>query len=283
VKEGPAAGHWRRELNAWAIPQDLLDAAPQSPYGWPASLWRRRAAAALASDRQTPTLDVIARLAGPGGSVLDIGAGTGRASLPLAQAGHPVTALEPSKTMLEGLADTSLGLPVAVIEGRWPEAKESVETHRVAMCAHVVFDVAEVGPFLTAMNERAAAGVVIEMTDRHPWVHLGPYYRALHALERPLGPSWEDLVKVVHEVVGVEPTVEHWRRPTDLWFESVEEILEFYGKRLLIGPDRWTELRALLEPDLVSGPDGHQVGTESRDLVTIWWPRHLAAGVNQSW
>ncbi len=274
MNEGPAAGHWRRELNAWVIPQHLLDAAPQSPYGWPASLWRRRAAAALASDRQPPTLDVIARLAGPGGSVLDIGAGTGRASLPLAQAGHPVTALEPSKTMLEGLADASLGLPVTVIEGRWPESKESVETHRVVMCAHVVFDVGEIGPFLTAMNERAAAGVVIEMTDRHPWVHLGPYYRSLHGLERPRGPSWEDLVKVVHEVVGVDPTVEQWQRPTDLWFESVDEILQFYGKRLLIGPDRWTELRALLEPDLVSGPGGHQVGTDSRDLVTIWWPKH---------
>lgn len=175
--------------------------------------------------------------------------------------------------MLAGLADASQGLPVTVVEGRWPESKDILDTHNVVMCAHVVFDVAQVGPFLAAMNEWAAAGVVIEMTDRHPWVHLGPYYRALHALERPLGPGWEDLVGVVQEVVGVDPTVEHWQRPTDLWFESVDEILEFYGRRLLIGADRWTELRSLLDPDIVSGPGGFQVGTESRDLVTIWWSR----------
>ncbi|MEX0667510.1 MAG: class I SAM-dependent methyltransferase, partial [Acidimicrobiia bacterium] len=126
MTESPAAAHWRRELNAWVIPQNLLDAARQSPYGWPASLWRRRAAMALASDRQTPTLEVVARRAGQGGTILDIGAGTGRASLPLAQAGHPVTAVEPSPTMLEGLAETSVGLPVTVIEGRWPESKELV-------------------------------------------------------------------------------------------------------------------------------------------------------------
>jgi SAM-dependent methyltransferase len=282
VREGPAAGHWRRELNAWVIPQDLLDAAPQSPYGWPASLWRRRTAAALAVDRRTPAFDVTARLAGPGGAILDIGAGTGRASLPLARAGHPVTALEPSETMLAGLADASVGLPVTVVAGRWPESKELVGIHRVAMCAHVVFDVAELGPFLTAMNERSSAGVVIEMTDRHPWVHLGPYYRALHGLERPVGPGWEDLVAVVHEVLRVDPAVEHWQRPTDLWFESFDEILEFYARRLLIGPDRWPELRALLEPDIVSGPGGYQVGTEDRDLVTVWWGRALAPVVNGS-
>ena len=245
-------------------------------------MWRRRAAAALASDHQTPTSDVIRRLAGPGGSVLDVGAGTGRASLPLAQAGHPVTAVEPSETMLAGLADAGIGLPVTAVEGRWPESKDLVGIHRVAMCAHVVFDVAELGPFLTAMNERAGAGVVIEMTDRHPWVHLGPYYRALHGLERPLGPAWEDLVAVVQEVLRVEPTVEHWRRPPDLWFESVDEILELYARRLLIGPDRWSELRALLEPDIVGGPGGYQIGTENRDLVTVWWARTLAPVSNRS-
>ena len=78
--------------------------------GGPPSLWRRRAAAALASDRQTPTL---ARSPGSPArvvTVLDIGAGTGGASLPLAQEGHPVTAVEPNETMLEGLADASRGL-----------------------------------------------------------------------------------------------------------------------------------------------------------------------------
>jgi hypothetical protein len=89
-------------------------------------------------------------------------------------------------------------------------------------------------------------------------------------------------VAVVHEILRVDPTVEHWQRPTDLWFESVDEILELYAKRLLIGPDRWAELRALLDPDIVGGPGGYQVGTESRDLVTVWWTRTLAPVVNQS-
>ena len=178
---------------AWVIPQNLLDAAPQSPYGWPASLWRaagRRGPCLRSGD---PTLETIGRLAGPGGAVLDIGAGTGRASLPACQGGHPVTAVEPNETMLEGLEAASADLPVTIVEGRWPEARSGRLPIEVAMCAHVVFDVAEVGPFLSAMNEKAPAGVVVEMTERHPWVHLGPYYRALHnSSDRsaPVGRIW---------------------------------------------------------------------------------------------
>jgi len=52
---------------------------------------------------------------------------------------------------------------------------------------------------------------------------------------------------------------------------SRQEILELYGRRLLIGSDRWPELERLLEPEIVAGPDGLQVGGESRDLVTVWW------------
>jgi hypothetical protein len=139
------------------------------------------------------------------------------------------------------------------------------------MCAHVVFDVADVAPFLAAMGERATAGIVIEMTARHPWVGLAPYYRALHGLERPRGPGWEDLVAVIQEVAEIEPDVERWQRPSDLWFESVDEILELYGRRLVIGESDWPVLRTLLEPDIVEGPQGFQVGMESRDLVTISW------------
>jgi hypothetical protein len=173
--------------------------------------------------------------------------------------------------MLDGLKITSAGLPYAIVEGRWPDAATLVGIHDVVMASHVVYDVADIGPFVLAMDSVAGNGVVIELTDRHPWVHLAPYYRALHGLERPDGPSWEGLAEVIVEAVGREPSVEVWKRPSDLWFESNQEILEFFGRRLLIGPDRWPELERLLEPEIFAGPGGLQVGDEDRDLITMWW------------
>ncbi len=78
-----AAARWREYLEAWALPPSLLAAVPDSPYAWPADLYRRGQEAEAAGP-PTPTARRVLGLLPPGGSLLDVGAGTGRASLPLA-------------------------------------------------------------------------------------------------------------------------------------------------------------------------------------------------------
>ena len=268
-----AAERWRQQLAAWALPAELLGTVPESPYGWPPALWRRRAETAAARGETTPTLARVLALGGAGGSVLDVGAGTGRASLTLARQGHHITAVEPNPDMLLGLRELTADLPVEVVEGSWPEVAGRVAVHDVAMCAHVVYDVADVGPFLWGLHQHGARGVVIELTAVHPWAHLGRYYRALHNLERPSGPTAADLAEVVAEVTGTVPEVERWTRPPDLWFESIGEVLEFYGRRLVVPRTRWKELESLLAPEIVDEGGRFRLGGEDRALVTIWWSR----------
>lgn len=266
-----ATESWKRQLQEWVIPQQLIDAVSESPYGWSAPLWRRRASEAAESGSHTPTTERVLELAGPDGDVLDVGAGTGRASLPIARQGHRVTAVEPDSKMLEGLRELSRDLPVTVVEGSWPEAAAVVKPHYVVLSAHVVYDVADIGPFLAALMAKARAGVVIEMTERHPWVHLGPYYKVLHDLDRPSGPTTDDLVDVVREVLALEPVVERWDRPSDLWFESIGEMVGFYGRRIVLPENRWPELKKLLEPEIIERDGRFQVGLPRRQLATIWW------------
>jgi SAM-dependent methyltransferase len=265
-----AVSSWRRQFDEWVIPQELLDAVPDSPYTWPQGLWRRKAESAVERGEITPTRQKVIALAGPGGSVLDIGAGTGRASLPMARVGHRVTAVERNDGMLEGLRDLSIGLPVKIVEGSWPEVAAQVDVHDVAMCAHVVYDVADIGPFLFALNKAAKKGVVIELTESHPWTSLGPYYQALHQLDRPAGPTVDDLMAVISESLHVVPEVDRWERPSDLWHESEEELLEFYRRRLVLPIERRAELARLLAPDIVE-VDGRFVVGDVRPFATMWW------------
>jgi SAM-dependent methyltransferase len=212
-------------------------------------------------------------LAGARGSVLDVGAGTGRASLPLARLGHPVTAVERNQGMLAGLAELTAQLPVDIVEGSWPEVAGRVGSHSVSMCAHVVYDVREIAPFLLALADHATGGVVIELTETHPWTHLGPYYQALHGLSRPAGPSADDLAAVVKESLGVAPALHRWTRPPDLWFESRQEIIELYGRRLVLPRSRWPELDRLLDSEIIEKDGRYLFGADARQFVTLWWAR----------
>ena len=254
------------------IPQRLLDAAEESPYGWSPWIWERMSAAA----RSVPppvTVEIAGRLAGEDGSVLDVGAGRGRVSLPLAVLGHELTAVEPDAGMADGFEEEAarLGVPARLVRGRWPEAAGEVPLADVVMSANVVYDVAGIGPFVAALDGAARRGVVIEMTERHPRVVTAPLFRAVHGVDRPDGPSVDDLVDVIVEEIGVRPEVEHWERPALLWFENWDEILAFYGKRVTLPLARRSELRPLLEPQVTEEGGRLYVGKRTGRHSTLWW------------
>lgn len=266
-----AADRWREALAGWAIPPELLAGVDESPYRWPVELFRRRHASAEEAD-PSPTLELVSRLAGAGGSVLDIGAGTGRASLPLAVGGHSVVGVEKSADMAKALREEvrAAGVDYTVVETAWP-GELDLGRFDVVMAAHVVYDVPEIVPFLAAMSSHAARAVVLELTESHPWVPLAPYYRALHGLERPEGPTVDDLAAVVGGLLGRPPTVERWERPGGAWFESWDEIEELYGRRLVVPAERRHEVRRLLAPDVAEAGGRMTVGPPVRRMATLWW------------
>ncbi len=268
-----AVDHWRAQLEAWTIPQELLDAVPWNPYEWPAELFARRDS--VGSDRAAPerhTNTVIRRFEPE--SLIDVGAGAGGSCLDLAAGGIRVTAVEPDAGMAEQLRSIAADreLAVDVVEAPWPAAAASVDAADVATCSHVIHNVPDPGPFLEAMQAAARVAVVIQEFETHPWAHLGPYYRDLHQLERPTGPTIEDLVAVVKETLGVEPTVERWSGGPPMWFVDRNELLTFYGRRLVVPVVRLADLEATLGPHIVELGDGRvQLEDRQKSMATIWW------------
>ncbi len=268
-----ASDRWRRLLEEWAIPPALLDAVPDSPYGWSTELWKRRTQIAREQGFDPPTGVVVRSLLGPAGTLLDVGAGTGRASLMHGADGHPVTAVEKDPGLAGGFRERAaeMGVGAVLVEGTWPDVAPAVDIHDVAMCANVVYDVQDAAPFLANLSQHGRVGVVVELTVDHPWAGLAPYYRALHHLERPQGPTYKDFAEVVHEVRGFRPEVEVWTRPGRAWFESWDEILDYYGKRLVLPPGRRDELQTLLAPETEVEDGRFYVGARERTMATVWW------------
>ena len=148
---------WRAQLEAWAIPEEILAAAPESPWGFPVGLFRARAERAGAGNRQTPSNREAARWLPPGGSVLDVGAGAGAASLPLAGGAGRLVGVDESPAMVEAFlaAAGRVGVPVEGVQGRWPQVAGRVGAADVVVCHHVLYNVADLAPFAVALTDHA--------------------------------------------------------------------------------------------------------------------------------
>ena len=226
----------------------------------------------MATTSELPeTIRIVSELMPENGTLLDIGVGRGRASLPIAENRFNLIGVDESREMLAGFLEDARrrSVPVETFEGRWPDIESQVPAADVAMAANVAYNVADIVPFLRAMIDHSRIAVVLEVTERHPWVHLASLYRAVHDLDRPDGPTADDLVAVVVEMTGVKPVVHRWERQGQVWYESWDELLDHYGRRLVLPKAERHALRALIEPDVVSEGGRLRVGDTPTRFATI--------------
>ncbi len=267
-----ALWRWRTELEAWAIPEEILARAPESPWSFPVGLFRARAEQARAR-QATPSTREALRYLEQGGTVLDVGAGGGAASLPLAGRAGRIVAVDSLPEMLEAFraAAEAAGVAAETVVGRWPDVAGEVAPADVVVCNDVVYNVAELAPFALALTSRARARVVVQLTARHPLASLGPLWRRFHGLERPLGPSADDAVAALR-ALGPEVRREDWTAPFAGNFERFEDLVAFSRRRLCLPAERDPEVAEALEPLTVRDEAGYRLAPLLRPIVTLSWP-----------
>lgn len=258
-----SARRWRADLDSWEIPPEILAAAPESPWGCPPGLFAQAAEEAVHAQTATPTPSLRRALEAlpKGGSVLDVGAGGGAASLPLCPPAAAVTAVDQSPQMLERFADLGerKGIRHSEVEGLWPDVAGRVGPADVVVCNHVLYNVGDLVPFVTALTEHARRRVVVEITAMHPQALLNPLWEHFHGVVRPTRPTAEDAATVLRDL-GLDVGVEEVEAPPRGTHDHREEQVAFARRRLCLPAERDAEVAAVLEPP---GP---------RRQVTLWWP-----------
>lgn len=257
-----AAGRWADELSGWALPADVLAAAPESPWTLDPDAFATMARAALSQPAETPTrLRALAALS-VGGTVLDVGAGAGAASLPLAPPAGRIVAVDRDADMLSRFAQLAAdrGVEHAEVVGSWPEAACAAGRADVVICAHVLYNVADLPPFAAALTAAARRRVVCEISQRHPQSALAPLWQQFHRLSRPSGPTAEDAVAVLR-AAGIAVGVERFTRDRGAGLDRAQAVASV-RRRLALPADRDAEIDAALPDPPVLAP---------RELVTLWW------------
>jgi SAM-dependent methyltransferase len=262
---------WRRDLESWAIPDEIFAATPESPWVLPRQLFARRAELRLEAPSGPSFERAWEALATPG-SVLDIGTGAGAACLPLVARATEITVVDSDAELLSVLAASArrLGADVRQICGRWPDVAGEVDAADLVTCHHVLYNVPDIGPFLAELTAHARRLVVVEITARHPLTTLNPLWERFHGVVRPNVPTADDMLALL-EALGLEPSFEVWSPAAEREHESFEDLVEVTRRRLCLDPGRADEVASALREQGAEHDHLGELRSRRLDLCTIWW------------
>ncbi len=171
----------------------LREEAPRSDF------YARRAPQFRPGRLESPELAYLAELGEPSERWLDVGAGGGRFAIPLAQRFAGVVAVEPSPAMREtletGAAEQGV-TNITVHAFTWPPPANAPRIAAdLGLVAHVLYDIADLGAFLDALDARVRRRGQVVLGNRAPstafdpeWTELwGEPHQRLPALPEFLG------------------------------------------------------------------------------------------------
>jgi len=261
---------WRNALAQWEIPPEILANATASPWQLPVQPFAARSRQQLRNPSGVSYAVAVETLQ-PGASVLDVGAGAGAASLAVRHIAGSITAVDSDPSMLATFAElaTVAAVRFQCVTGGWPAVAEAVEPADLVLCHHVLYNVADLAPFVQALTDHARHRVVIEITARHPATVFNPLWEVVHGITRPAGPTATDAIEVI-ATTGVAPRWRQWQRPATPLEADYAELVSSVCRRLCVGPAQRGDVENALRA-LGVGPDRPYLGDDVRHLMTIWW------------
>lgn len=252
-----AAQHWRESLPTWAIPEEIMQQAPESPWIHPVSKFTPEGNLHVDTPSRLRALEALPH----GGSVLDVGCGGGRAAFGLVPPAIHVVGVDHQQAMLDVFAreTTARRITHEVILGDWPDVAETTPVCDVVTCHHVFYNVAHLSPFIHALSSHARRRVVVELPQQHPLASMSPMWKKFWNLDRPESPSADDALAVVTSL-GYNAHLEKFTQdipPHDV----TDDDVRFTRIRLCLTSDKDPEIRSFMEKHRVT----------QRETATLWW------------
>lgn len=237
--------------------------------------WRRVARQLDGGEKQDPDplLDFIRGRLEPEMSVLDIGAGIGRWTLPLAEKARRVTAVEPLPGMRQVLLErvSSRGLAnVTAVDAPWMEAE--VPPHDVTVAAHATYTTADLVGFVRKMDTCARRACYLAF-------RLPAHDGVIGGLSEHIWGRWHDSPNFIVGynlllAAGFYPNVLMEPRPTRYWIDPTLDAAVARARRHLHLTDTSHDaaIREILSRRLTLAEGAYRWPDGMRSAL-VWWDK----------
>ena len=220
-----------------------------------------------------PALNLLRELVRGDESWLDVGAGGGRYTLPIALLARRVYAVEPSQGMREVLASSAEEHGIANLEifaERWPCSSE-VPVAEVGFISQVGYDISDIGPFIQQLERHSQSLCIALLFDRAPISDFAPLWQAVHGEERVLLPGLAEFMTLLYAKGRVpQVTIIDMPPPT---FPDVGALHKACRRPLWVleGSAEDARLTAAVRDIAVETEDGVTLGSRKRRLGLVSW------------
>ena len=228
--------------------------------------------------RDDATLNALLELALPGDTWLDIGAGAGRFSLPLALHVEQVVAIEPSPAMRAELARMQVEhgiINVEVRDQRWPsDDPQLAGMADVALISHVGYDIEQMGAFLDTMERSATRECVALQFDRSPSSMFWQVWPTLHGEEQAHLPGALELIELL-KARGAAVEASDLERRGDrqrFVFAAPDDAMDWARRRLWLAEHsaKVPLLRDAVEELLIERDGGWSLPDQPKQILIRW-------------
>jgi SAM-dependent methyltransferase len=263
--------YWQALIDAEHAQSDRMRGSPQ-----PADTWSAQAQAFRADPRRShdPLVNRLLQEIAPHHTLIDVGAGGGRLTFPLALRCRRVIAVEPSPSMRSVLRQQMLeaGISnVSLVALRWEEAE--IDPADFVLCAHVLYTIRDIVPFVRKLEAHARERVLVVLFQDAPQARIHPLWARIHGERRRPLPSLPEFQAVLREL-GIEAQTEALPPQPPRGFDSLEDALRQLSRRLYLKPDdaKTSQLEQML-PELLEEVDGvlQLRGTGLFDTALVGW------------
>jgi SAM-dependent methyltransferase len=249
-----------------------------------ADFWAGQADRFAATARQVAQPDDFMRFLlphlRPDDRLLDIGAGTGRYEPTLVRGVAEVFAVEPSPAMRQQLeqrvAEDRL-TTVRIVAAAWPDAE--VPPCDVAIAAHVLYGVREVGPFLARMDAVARRAVFLLLAYQHPLSFISGFWERIHGAPRLPLPGALECLNALYQL-GITAQMALVPVSSRFSYPDEEAALADIRWRLRLPPEpgRDSAIRAAIGELLDRDAEGRLAPRGLPEQTAVIWWQHTQAG-----